>query len=65
MTSGEPALDDFLPGRLNKDGIRIHAPEDFAGMRAAGRLAADILDRIAPEVVPGVSTLELDAAVPT
>jgi methionyl aminopeptidase len=63
MTAGEPALDQFLPGRLNKDGIRIHGPEDFAGMRAAGRLAADILDRIAPQVVPGVSTLELDTAV--
>ena len=40
MMSGEPALDDFLPGRLNRDGIRIHTSEDFAGMRAAGRLAA-------------------------
>ena len=63
MTSGEPALDQFLPGRLNKDGIRIHSPEDFAGMRTAGRLAADILDRIAPTVAPGVSTAEIDAAV--
>jgi methionyl aminopeptidase len=63
MTSGEPALDDLLPGRLNKDGIRIHAAEDFAGMRAAGRVAADILDRIADEVRPGVRTLALDTAV--
>ena len=63
MTSGEPALDRILPGRLNKDGIRIHAPEDFAGMRAAGRLAADILDRIAEHVVPGVTTGELDRRV--
>ena len=61
MTSGEPALDEILPGRLNRDGIRIHAAEDFAGMRAAGRLAAEILDRIGADVVPGVSTLELDA----
>ena len=63
MTAGEPALDGFLPGRLNRDGVRIHAPEDFAGMRAAGRLVAEILDRIAPLVVPGVSTIELDSAV--
>ena len=63
MMSGEPALDDFLPGRLNRDGIRIHTSEDFEGMRAAGRLAADILDRIAPLVAPGVSTLALDGAV--
>jgi methionyl aminopeptidase len=63
MTSGEPALDGFVPGRLNKDGIRIHAPEEFAGMRVAGRVVADILDRIAAHVVPGVSTAELDGAV--
>lgn len=56
-------MDDLLPGRLNKDGIRIHNPADFAGMRAAGAVVADILDRIAPAVQPGVSTLELDAAV--
>ncbi len=58
-------MDQFHPGRLNRDGIRIHAPEDFEGMRAAGRLAADILDRIAAEVVPGASTGELDAAIHT
>jgi methionyl aminopeptidase len=63
MTPGEPALDEALPGRLNKDGIRIHSPAEFAGMRVAGRLAADILDRVADRVVPGVTTLELDRAV--
>lgn len=56
-------MDQIAPGRLNKDGIRLHTPDDFAGMRAAGHLAADILDRIAPAVVPGVSTLELDSQV--
>jgi methionyl aminopeptidase len=56
-------LDQFAAGRLNKDGIRIHAPEDFEGMRAAGRLVAEILDRIAPHVAPGVSTLDLDGLV--
>jgi methionyl aminopeptidase len=63
MSSGEPALDGILPGRLNRDGIRIHDPDDFEGMRAAGRLVADILDRVAPLVVPGVTTLALDSAV--
>jgi methionyl aminopeptidase len=63
MKPGETAVEGFQPGRLNKDGIRIHALGDFAGMRAAGRLAADILDRIAALVVPGVATLELDTAV--
>jgi methionyl aminopeptidase len=55
-------LDDFK-GRLTKDGIRIHSPEDFAGMHKAGRLAADILDRVAPLVVPGATTGELDEAI--
>jgi methionyl aminopeptidase len=63
MTSGEAALDALLPGRLNRDGIRIHSADDFAGMRAAGRLVADILDRVAPLVVPGATTLELDTAI--
>jgi methionyl aminopeptidase len=40
--------------------ITIHAPEDFAGMRAAGRLAAETLDMITPHVRPGVTTGELD-----
>lgn len=51
------------PSRLNRDGIRIHDPADFEGMRAAGRLVADILDRVAPMIAPGVRTLALDAAV--
>jgi methionyl aminopeptidase len=63
MTAGEPALDQQLTGRLNRDGIRIHTPEDFEGMRAAGRLVADILDRVGPLVAPGIRTLELDAAI--
>ena len=40
--------------------ITIHAPEDFAGMRAAGKLAAETLDMIAEHVRPGVSTGTLD-----
>jgi methionyl aminopeptidase len=43
--------------------IKLHGPEAFAGMRAAGRLAAEILDEIAPYVVPGVTTGELDRRV--
>ena len=50
---------------LNRDGIRIHCPEDFAGMRAAGQLAAEILDAVAPLVQPGVSTGEIDDFVRT
>ena len=45
---------------MRGDGIRIHAPGDFDGMRKAGRLAAELLDYITPHVAPGVSTGELD-----
>ncbi len=37
-----------------------HRPEDFEGMRKAGRLAAEILDMITDQVAPGVTTDELD-----
>ena len=43
--------------------IKLHGPEGFAGMRAAGRLAADILDALVPHVVPGATTQELDDIV--
>ena len=42
------------------EGIKLHGPSDFDGMRAAGRLAAEILDRIVAHVVPGVTTGALD-----
>ena len=50
-------------GRLTRDGIRLHDPEDFAGMRRAGRVAAQILDDIAPHVFPGQTTAEIDRIV--
>jgi len=40
--------------------IPLHGPEDFEGMRKAGRLAAETLDFIGPYVKPGVTTAELD-----
>jgi methionyl aminopeptidase len=47
-----------------RDGtIKLHGPEGFAGMRAAGRLAAEILDELYAHVRPGVSTAELDDLV--
>ena len=52
------------PGVIARvNGIKLHGPEGFAGMRAAGRLAADILDALVPHVVAGVTTDELDAIV--
>jgi methionyl aminopeptidase len=49
-----------MDGGADAKRIRIHAPEDFPGMRAAGRLAAETLDMITPYVQPGVTTAELD-----
>ena len=47
-----------------RDGtIKLHGPEGFAGMGRAGRLAAEILDAMAPLVQPGVTTEALDQAV--
>ncbi|MGH8307204.1 MAG: type I methionyl aminopeptidase [Gammaproteobacteria bacterium] len=40
--------------------VTIKNSEDQAKMRIAGRLAADVLDMIAPHVQPGVTTDELD-----
>ena len=41
--------------------VRTHTPEDFEGMRAGGRLAAEALDMLVPEVKPGVATDHLNA----
>jgi methionyl aminopeptidase len=47
-------------GSLQERSIKLHGPDEFAGMRKAGRLAADLLDFITPYVKPGVTTDELD-----
>src|SRR3546814_1655893 len=41
----------------------LHDAAGFAGMRKAGRLAAEILDALVPVVQPGVTTAEIDALV--
>jgi methionyl aminopeptidase len=56
-------VDETNRGRLTKDGIRIYEAADYAGMHRAGELAAHILDEIAPRVVPGATTGELDEAI--
>ena len=43
--------------------IKLHGADGFIGMRAAGRLAASILDALVDHVVPGVTTGELDDIV--
>jgi len=47
-------------GRMTKDGIRIYEDADFAGMHAAGRMAAQILDEVAQLVTPGTTTAAID-----
>jgi methionyl aminopeptidase len=51
---------DETQGRVTKDGIRIHDPADFVGMRTAGQAAAAILDRVGALVEPGTTTEALD-----
>ncbi|WP_420384025.1 type I methionyl aminopeptidase [Novosphingobium sp.] len=47
-----------------RDGtIKLHGEAGFAGMRKAGRLAAEILDALAPLAVPGATTASLDDVV--
>lgn len=50
---------------IDTDGRRVplYGTDAFAGMRRAGRAVAEVLDRITPEVVPGVSTLDLDRII--
>src|SRR3984957_12460095 len=50
----------MMDGGAESRRITIHKPEDFAPMRAAGRLAAETLDMIGPHVVPGVTTERLN-----
>jgi methionyl aminopeptidase len=57
------ALDTTLYQRIYKTdegNIYIHTPEAFEGMRVAGKLAAQTLDFIAPHVVAGITTAEID-----
>lgn len=56
-------MDELHPGRMTKDGIRLHEPADFAGMNKAGQLAARILDEIAEHVFPGQTTGTLDRII--
>ena len=40
--------------------ISIKSLNDIEKMKAAGRLAAEVLDMITPYVIPGISTGQLD-----
>jgi len=53
-------LDERHTGRTTRDGIRIHEKADFAGMHAAGKLAAEILDDVSEHVFVGQTTAAID-----
>ena len=46
---------------LDERRVTLKSPAQIARMAAAGRIVAAILDALAPEVRPGVTTLRLDA----
>jgi methionyl aminopeptidase len=55
-----PQPDIFEATRRAHFAVTLHKAEDFEGMRRAGRLAAEVLDLLVPEVEPGVTTEHLD-----
>jgi methionyl aminopeptidase len=59
------AVDDGSAAMLEPSTRQMHVtiktPAEQEQMRVAGRLAADVLDMIAPHIVPGVTTDELNA----
>ncbi len=50
----------FDAARRANVSVSLHGEDGFAGMRRAGRLAAEVLDLLVPEVKPGVTTGALD-----
>jgi methionyl aminopeptidase len=59
----ETDVEHNLRGRQTKDGIHIYDAADFAGMHAAGALAARILDDVAQHVFVGQTTGEIDRII--
>ena len=55
-----PEADVFEAARRAHFAVALHDEKDFEGMRRAGRLAAEVLDLLVPEVKPGVTTAHLD-----
>jgi methionyl aminopeptidase len=54
---------DETRARITREGIRIYEDADFAGMRTAGRVAAEILDAVGALVKPGATTAEIDGFI--
>jgi methionyl aminopeptidase len=53
----------LAPAGRKSGQIKLHGPQDFEGMRKAGRLTAEALDMLIPHVKPGVTTQYLDDLV--
>ena len=58
--SNSRGTDNTMRSQPNPMPGYVKTAEEIARMRVAGRLAAEVLEMIAPSVVPGVSTGELD-----
>ena len=56
----QPALSFETISDPSEGPIRLHNATGYAGMRKAGKLAAEVLDMLTPHVVPDVVTLDLD-----
>ncbi|MGD9738436.1 MAG: type I methionyl aminopeptidase [Bauldia sp.] len=56
-------VDAATATQRNSGQIKIHSAEDFAGMRRAGQLVAECLDRINDIIRPGLPTEEIDRFV--
>jgi len=56
-------VDAALAPQRKTGQIKLHGPSAFAGMRLAGRLAAECLDMLTDEVKPGVTTDHIDRLV--
>src|ERR1700721_3566104 len=61
MLSSQPPVSETIDAtRRPNNVVMLHGPDAFEGMRRAGRLAAEVLDILVPEVAPGVTTAALD-----
>src|ERR1019366_2431550 len=56
-------VDAALAPQRKTGQIKLHGPSAFAGMRLAGRLAAECLNMLTHEVKPGVTTDHIDRLV--
>src|SRR5258708_13575212 len=55
---------DAATAPLRKTGhIKLHGPEAFESMRKAGRLVAECLDMLVPEIRSGITTQHIDQLV--